>query len=130
MAEHPNAALLRNGYAAFATGDMATLRELFADDIVWHVSGASPLAGDYNGREAVFAFFSRSTELSGGTLRIELHDVVANDEHAVALARETASRQGKRLNAREAHVYHVRNGKVTEFWSFAEDQRAEDEFWS
>ena len=130
MAEHPNVSLLKKGYEAFATGDMATLRELFADDIVWHVSGASPLAGDHSGREAVFAFFSRSAELSGGTLRIELHDVLANDEHAVALARETASRQGKRLNAREADVYHVRNGKVTEFWSFAEDQRLTDAFWT
>jgi len=32
-----NASLVRRGYAAFSTGDMATLSELFADDAVWHV---------------------------------------------------------------------------------------------
>ena len=29
---HPNEDLVRRGYEAFATGDMATLNELFADD--------------------------------------------------------------------------------------------------
>ena len=56
--------------------------------------------------------------------------MLANDEHAVALMQATASRQGKQLDLRDVTVYHIRNGKVTEFWSFAEDQRATDEFWS
>ncbi len=34
MAEHPNVARIRDGYAAFAKGDFAALNELFADDIV------------------------------------------------------------------------------------------------
>lgn len=50
MSEHPNVALLRSGYAAFATGDMATLDALFADDVVWHVAGRNRLAGAYKGR--------------------------------------------------------------------------------
>ena len=130
MAEHPNVGLMRRGYDAFAKGDMATLRELFADNIVWHAPGTGPLSGDYKGRDAVFAFFARIAEMSGGTFRIELHDVLANDEHAVALARLTASRQGKQLAANEADVFHIRNGKVTEFWPMAEDQGAFDEFFS
>jgi hypothetical protein len=31
-------------------------------------------------------FFDRAFELSGGTLRLEVRDVLANDEHAVTLA--------------------------------------------
>ncbi len=130
MPEHPNVGLFRKGYEAFAKGDMATLRELFSEDVVWHVSGNNPLSGDYRGQDAVFAFFARIAELSGGTFRIDLHDVVANDEHAVALARSTASRQGKQLDSRETHISHVRNGKITEFWGFPEDLRVPDEFWS
>ncbi len=42
MSEHPNIELSRRGYAAFGTGDMATLTELIADDAVWHVGGATP----------------------------------------------------------------------------------------
>ena len=36
MAEHPNVARIRDGYAAFAKGDFAVLNDLFADDVVWH----------------------------------------------------------------------------------------------
>ena len=34
MGSEDNANLVRRGYAAFGTGDMATLSELFADDAV------------------------------------------------------------------------------------------------
>ena len=130
MADHPNATLLRKGYEAFASGDMATLTELFAEDVVWRVSGNSQISGEHRGRDAVFAMFAKTTQLSGGTFKIELHDVLANDEHAVALTRATASREGKQYDALDTDVYHVSGGKVTEFWSMAEDTRVADEFWS
>ncbi len=130
MADHPNAELLKKGYAAFASGDMPTMNELFAEDVVWHVSGNSQMSGTYRGRVAVFAAFAKSAELSGGTFKIDVHDVVANDVHAVALTRATASRQGKQYDAMDTDVYHVSGGKVTEFWSFAEDTKKADEFWA
>ncbi len=68
--------------------------------------------------------------LSGGTIQIELHDVLANDQHAVALLRATGTRGEKQYNSPEIDIYHISEGKVTEFWSFAEDQGATDEFWS
>ena len=39
MAEHPNVARIRDGYAAFAKGDFAVPTELFAEDLLWHDSG-------------------------------------------------------------------------------------------
>ncbi|TET99249.1 MAG: nuclear transport factor 2 family protein [Dehalococcoidia bacterium] len=130
MPEHPNVALLRRGYEAFAKGDMATLTELFSEDTVWHEPGNNPLSGEQRGREAVFAMFGRTAQLSGGTYRVELHDVLANDEHAVALSRMTGTRQGKETNSVAVQVYHMRNEKITEAWNFFQDQRAYDEFWS
>jgi ketosteroid isomerase-like protein len=130
MAEHPNVGLVRKGYDAFAKGDMATLRELLSENVVWHAPGNNPLSGEHRGRDAVFAMFAQTAELSGGTLRIEVHDVLANDEHAVALFRETASRKGRQLDLLETAVYHISNGKATEVWASPYDQRASDEFWS
>lgn len=130
MADHPNATLLRKGYAAFGKGDMATLTDLFSEDVVWHLPGNNQLSGVHRGRDAVFAIFARTTQLSGGTFKIEVHDVLANDEHAVALTRGAASREGRQLRSLDTDVYHMSNGKVTEFWSFPEDQRKTDEFWS
>jgi ketosteroid isomerase-like protein len=82
---HPNEDLIRRGYAAFSRGDMDTLRELFHPDIVWHAPGRSQLAGDHQGVEAVLGYFGRTMELTGGNFRADVHDVVANDEHAVSL---------------------------------------------
>ena len=130
MAEHPNVALLRRGYEAFAKGDMATLTELFSENIVWHVPGNNLISGEHRSRDAVFAFFGQIAQLSGGTYQVKLHDALANDEHAVALARVTGSRQGKQIDFLDVAVYHVSDGKIAEAWSFTDDQRAEDEFWS
>lgn len=127
---HSNEDLLRQGYDAFGRGDMAAIAELFADDIVWHFPGDNPLAGDYKGRDNVLAFFGRSVELTGGTLRVEVHDIVANDEHGVALTRTTAQRGGKSLDDKAVQVFHIRDGKAVESWSHPGDQAANDEFWS
>ncbi len=130
MAEHPNVNLIRRGYQAFAKGDMAALAQIFAEDVVWHSPGRNPVSGIHKGREAVFAGFAKFFELSGGTLKLDTHAILADDEHAVALNRAMASRAGKMLDELGADVFHMRNGKITEFWSFSEDQRVEDEFWS
>ena len=42
--EHPNVALIREGFAAFERGDTAWMADHMADDIVWHVGGKSRMA--------------------------------------------------------------------------------------
>lgn len=123
-------ALLRKGYEAFATGDLDTIRGLFDENIVWHIGGRSPLAGDYKGIDEVFGFFAKLVEIGGGTFKVELHDVLSNGTHTVALATNTGERDGKRLNDNNVAVYHVSNGKVTEAWFHPGDAYAVDEFWS
>src|SRR6266545_3137154 len=80
---HPHEDLVRRGYDAFAKGDTDTLRELFDPGIVWHLPGRSLIAGDHRGVDAVLGFFGRTMELTAGTFRADLHDVVADDQHTV-----------------------------------------------
>lgn len=127
MAEHPNVQLLRKGYEAFSKGDMDTIDQLFADDIVWHEGGRNPLSGDYKGKDQVFALFGKLLELTEGTLKIDIHDVVANDEHAVALVTLSASRNGRSFSGTSADVFHIRNGKAVEFWDNVTDRFGLDE---
>ena len=130
MADHPNVDLLRKGYEAYSTGDMDTITALFADDIVWHIAGRSQLAGDYKGRDQVFGFFGKLMELSGGTSKLEVHDILANDDHGIALVTGTAQRNGKSLTGQDVHTFHMRNGQVVEFWDSPLDQYEADDFWS
>ncbi len=131
MEEHPNVELSRRGYAAFGSGDMETLTELIAEDAVWHVGGRSPLAGDYEGREAVFGLFGQLAEKSEGTLKLEVHDILANDDHSVVLTRLTAGgSSGKTVSINTCDTAHIRDGQLVEFWTFGSDQYAWDEYWS
>lgn len=131
MGEHANVALVRKGYAAFDTGDFETIRDLFDDNIVWHVQGNSSFSGDYKGKDEVFGFFSEVVQFTSGTLKNQIHDVLANDEHATALVNFSATRDdGKSLNQNEVHVFHLSNGKVTEWWSYGEDLAAADAFFT
>lgn len=122
--------LLRRGYEAFGKGDMPAVLEILAEDIVWHVPGRSPLSGDYEGHEAVMGFFGKIQELSGGSFRLEMHDMLASPDHVVALCSEHGQRNDRALDAPSVHVWHLRDGKATEFWGMTLDLYATDEFWS
>src|SRR5262249_49759490 len=112
-------------------GDIqAALAEIMSPDVVWHVPGRGPLAGDLAGLEAVGAHFARLAKLSGGTARVEVHDVLANDEHVVALHAVRTERAGKKLDLNALHLFHVRDGKITEVWTVHHDLYAWDDFWS
>ena len=127
---HPNEELVRRGFDAFAKGDVDTLRELFDQDAVWHVPGRSPLSGDHRGMDAILGNFAKTAELTGGTFRIDLHDVVANAEHAVGIYVSRGEREGRILEDRNVLVTHIRNGKIAEAWLLNDDQYAADEFFS
>ncbi|HEX6548882.1 MAG TPA: nuclear transport factor 2 family protein [Candidatus Dormibacteraeota bacterium] len=130
-AQHVNVERARRAYDAFATGDMATVGEQIAEDTVWHIGGNNPLTGEYKGRDAVFGFFGKLMEMTGGTFRLEVHDILANDEHTAVLVTERAERDGKQWEGRAVHITHPNSeGQVAEFWAFFEDPAAGDAFWS
>jgi len=128
---HSNEDLVREAFAASGRGDIDALRnQYFSDGMRLHYPGRSPLAGDYGGIAQVLGFFGRVLELSGGTFRTELHDVVASDEHAVSLFTARAGRADRRLEDRIVEVFHIRDGKAAEAWIHPADLYASDEFWS
>ncbi len=131
MTNHDNVERVRRGYDAFSRGDLDALRELLSPDITWHAGGNNALTGDYKGVDEVFAFFGRLFEITEGSLAQDVHDVLANDEHAVALTRVRASRaDGRSMDMNQVGVFHVADGRVTEAWTLPEDARAADEFLS
>lgn len=129
MAEHPHAALIRRGYDAFSRGDMETIAAIFADDIEWNIPGRSPLAGQRKGKTEVFDFFAQLSDLTENTFAVELVDVLANDDHVVALTHETARRADRVLDIDGAHIWRVHSDKAVSFTGLASDQYAEDEFY-
>ena len=105
---------LRRQRAMYAGGEVEPLVELMAEDIVWHVPGTSPIAGDYRGRSAVVEYFAVRRALAGGSISIVEHDEMHDDEVVVQLADGRARLGQTEAEWRTAGVYRVAGGKVAE----------------
>ncbi|MEA2025744.1 MAG: nuclear transport factor 2 family protein [Chloroflexota bacterium] len=116
MAEHPYAAIVREGIDALNRQDHDGFGDMMADDIVWHMIGVP---------EPVRGKAAMTEGLGGGssdfTITAELHDVTASDDHVVALVRAHATRGDEALDYDTAEIFHVKNGKVVERWAFSDD---------
>jgi uncharacterized protein len=49
----------RSAYEAFGRGDLAALKEDFAEDGVWYTSDELPLGGETQGRDAILGNFAQ-----------------------------------------------------------------------
>ena len=124
MQEHPNARVVREALNAFNQGDFEQFAAMVADDVNWYEVGASePLRG----KEAVFSSLG-----SGGRdfeIQAEVHDVVASDDHTLALINATGKRGNQTFHYQTVEILHIRDGKVTDRWSFANDTQAVRQFF-
>jgi uncharacterized protein len=125
-----NRRLIEGAYAAFARGDIPAVLRVLDPRILWHVPGRGPLSGNYLGHQQVVAFFQRFQELSGGTFRIRIDDVLANEHRVIVLVTESARRGNRDWSAPQVHAWTIENGKASVFWQFQGDQQTDDEFWS
>ena len=131
MGADENAATVRRGYEAFNTGDMATLTDIFDENASWHTPGRGSLAGDHKGRDAAFAYFGRLGQDTGGTFKATLQHLLKSDDgHVVGVHRNTAERDGKRLDVGCCIVFEFKDGRIIDGREHFHDLYAWDEFWS
>jgi len=128
MGANENASRVRAGYDAFNQADIPALIDLFDENIVWHFPGSSRLAGDHKGRDATLGVLGAYGEAGGGTLKANVIDVMASEDHVAGVANDTASHNGKTLDVRSTVVFSMRGGKVTEAWHYMDDLAALDAF--
>jgi ketosteroid isomerase-like protein len=125
MEEHPNAVLFRKAMESMKGGDFQAYMDWIADDVEWwHIGSSEPIRG----KEALMA--NGQEQMGKWSITGELHDVVANDDHLIALSDNTATRDGKEFRYRTAEICHIRDGKVTHRWSFSDDTQAINEFFA
>jgi uncharacterized protein len=115
--------------AAMERGDREAAVALYADDVVMHVPGRSPFAGERRGREAVLAYLRAAVERAVGGIEVELVDLLAGGGDRVALLlRERLRGARGELILRRANVYTVRDGRISEIRIFEHDQYAVDAY--
>ncbi len=125
MDEHPNATMFRRAIDAMGSGDLDGFMAAFTDDAVWHAPGMSPFSGRFEGKEAIVERFGRLRE-AGARTRMELHDVLGNDEHVVALLSMHLETPHGAYHEPHVNVMHLRDGKIAELWAMNQDQAVVD----
>ncbi|UCE62175.1 MAG: nuclear transport factor 2 family protein [Phycisphaerales bacterium] len=127
----PNAELARKYLEAWSAGELDTVRSMLTNDVEVHIPGRTPLAGVYRNASDFFGYIDKVLDLTGGkTERIEILDILANDERAAAITRVRFRRPGKNTECRRFFTFDIRDGRIYELWVFDEDQYVVDEFFS
>ena len=126
MSERTNTDVLQQGYEAFGRGDIPAVLDLLTDDVEWIQQGPSviPFAGTRHGHEGVAEYFSLLDEHLEFE-QFEPREFVAQGETVVlGYERSLAKATGRPLEQEWAHVYTLRDGKITT-GRFFEDTAAE-----
>jgi ketosteroid isomerase-like protein len=117
--------LIRDSLDAFNRGDVEAAADFLADDVEWHEIGrAEPIVG----KAALAARYGAA--IPGWEITAELHDVLANDDHAIALVTATAGMGGRSFTYRTAEIFHIRDGKIAARWAFSDDTAAINAFFA
>ena len=128
--KHPNASVLEKIYADFTKGDLPAILSACADNMTFNVAGKSKLAGKYTKDNAIPGFFTQLSALSGGTLQVEVHDILASDRHGVVLCTDTVMKNGDKVQLRTVHVWRFEAGKPVAWYEYPRDMYQYDAVWS
>jgi ketosteroid isomerase-like protein len=115
----------------YAGGPAEPLYAVLTPDVVWTVPGDSPIAGVYEGIDAVLAYFARRRDMASQTFKMQRIDVlVGESEHVAALTDGTAVLGGVTRTWSTLGLYRLREGRVAACWLLPLDAREFDLVWT
>ena len=122
--------LVRRFYSSLLAGNLADAGSLLTEDVVLHVPGRHPLAGDYHGAAGIADFAAATRAVADRSEELQLLDVLSGETLVAAYCLVTARRQGHDpLQNRTVHLARVENGSIAEIRFHNYDQHAVDAFW-
>lgn len=116
-----NTAIAKQAYANFKTGNIDALLDQLSDDVTWElpeVEGVA-LSGTRNGRDSVREFFA-TVARDQEVIEFEPREFVAQGDKVVSLGHYNwrVKDTGRDFASHFAHVFTIRDGKVTAFREF------------
>lgn len=107
---------VREAFDAFKRGDLQAVSDSFTDDVVWHGRGSTKFGKDFKGKQATMGQIMDYAQ-TFQDIQMDIHDLVANDRHVIALVKTSVTKNGKTYQDQQAFVFHVNDdGKASEAW--------------
>jgi hypothetical protein len=126
----PAAELAREYFGAVGAGDRGRLLAVLADDVVYHFPGSSPFAGRYEGRDEVLGYLDRLRAVTGGSMQVEVIDVLLGEAVSAGFVRATARRGDRSHMWRLVALLRTGEEGIQEIRLFYDDQYGVDDFLS
>lgn len=126
------AELHRRQNEMYSGGSIDAVAELLAEDIVWHVPGTSPIAGDHRGVEAAIAYFERRRRLADSTMQMEPGELLESGNAVAQFVTGSAVLDGNPVTWQTIGVYRldVEAGRIQEVWLVPLDSDLFNRIWS
>ena len=129
MSEHPHVTTINRMTKAVFEQDREALAELFSEDMVFHVRGSLPCAGEHRGVTGFLAALGTLFDLTNGDVRLEQLLCVADGLWAVEWEKAMYGRQGGILETEDAFVYRFEDGRIAEIWMLDASPPEASAFW-
>jgi ketosteroid isomerase-like protein len=114
-----NKRVVKELYGAFGRGDMAAVRALVAEDVIWHLPGTVPhYSGTYKGPSSVADFF-QNLYANVGIEAFEPCEFVAEADHVLVIG---WTRGRVKFDNRWVMAFTVRDGRIAKFEEYADTQ--------
>ena len=131
MSTQENVELIKEGYAAFAEGDIQRLLGMYSENI-WIVLPAvegAPHRGTHKGRDQVADFFDSLAEAQE-MLEFTQDHFVAQDDSVVVTGwmKARARTTGRIFETQYAHIFSVTGGKVQQLVEYVDTAAVADAY--
>jgi uncharacterized protein len=116
----------------YAGGSTDSVAELLAGDIVWHVPGKSPIAGDHRGLGQVLHYFERRRGLASATMRMRHGRAIVEGDAVAQFVEGSAELGGEEVSWQTVGIYRLDTERslVREVWLVPLDAALFDRIWS
>jgi ketosteroid isomerase-like protein len=130
MGREENAALVTAFFKAFAARDMEQISHLLEPGVTWTTPGRSALGATRQGPAEVVAQLNRSTELTDGTYKADVNDLLSSEEGVVVHYTGSGERHGEAFSFEGLLHFSIRGGRIFSVAFAPLDPQEFDRIWS
>ena len=118
--DHPNVDTVNRMTKAIFDQDHDALATIFTDDLVFHLRGAHPMAGDHAGLGGFLGVLGSFFDMTDGKIHLDQQYCMGTEGWAAEWEHATLGRKSDdaTLDSRNAFVYRFEADRITEMWMF------------
>src|SRR5689334_18144940 len=116
-----NTKIVRDAYAAFGRGDIASVIAMLDENVEWTSPPALPHGGEFSGPGQVGKFFE-GIGAAWDSLTLDVESVDQAGGNVIGVLRANGKRKsGKTQSYGAVHVFEIGNGKIRRFREYIDE---------